>query len=638
MYDSLAWTDSTNQGVYSPAIAGDGTIGVPEYWYTQAEPYYNTQGDEWISTSLPFYNAVENKGSSQNPYPQQPYNQTYSLYAISGVLTAPPAPVVQLNAPSVNYSTIWTNSGAVAIGNAVSVTDGESATLNSMTVTLTSPHAGDALSAAASGGVAVSAYNSTTGQLVLSGSASLAAYQTVLGTVTYNNSGGGLGVSSETITVVASDGTRSSNPATATVSLPIVHTVPAGLSPGESYRLAFVTDTARDATSTDPDIYNAFVTATANSSPLLAALGTTWSTIANIGGLNAYANTQTNPNPLLQGSYPVYNLAGQLIAPTNASLWTAPLTNPIDVTEAGLVQSGSVWTGIYYNNETDLDGAFGNNVNEDYQLGQYASATGLEAATDSTWLTDNEDVISNAHPFYAISGILTAPPALVAQLNAPSVNYSTSWANSGAVAIGNAVSVTDEESATLSSMTASLGGVYAGDVLYDNTSDTSISSSYNASTGVLTLAGTDTLAHYQQVLQSITYDNTAGGPGVASETVNIVASDGTNVSAPAVAMVNIEVPPVVQLNAPVANSATTWTNGGAVTIANPGNVSITDGASSYLTSLTASIVSLEPFDVLSADTSATAISSSYNAGTGVLTLSGIDTLAHYQQVLSSVKL
>src|SRR2546426_9215338 len=36
----------------------------------------------------------------------------------------------------------------------------------------------------------------------------------------------------------------------------------------------------------------------------------------------------------------------------------------------------------------------------------------------------------------------------------------------------------------------------------------------------LTLSGSDTLAHYQQLLRSITYNNTAGGPGVTSQTVN----------------------------------------------------------------------------------------------------------------------
>ena len=49
--------------------------------------------------------------------------------------------------------------------------------------------------------------------------------------------------------------------------------------------------------------------------------------------------------------------------------------------------------------------------------------------------------------------------------------------------------------------------------------------SANFAAGILTLSGTDTLANYQQVLRSITYSNTAGDPGVAAETVDIVAMD-----------------------------------------------------------------------------------------------------------------
>ncbi len=44
-----------------------------------------------------------------------------------------------------------------------------------------------------------------------------------------------------------------------------------------------------------------------------------------------------------------------------------------------------------------------------------------------------------------------------------------------------------------------------GDTLAATTSGTSITASYNASTGVLSLTGSDTLAHYQQVLDSVSY-------------------------------------------------------------------------------------------------------------------------------------
>ena len=65
---------------------------------------------------------------------------------------------------------------------------------------------------------------------------------------------------------------------------------------------------------------------------------------------------------------------------------------------------------------------------------------------------------------------------------------------------------------SLVSLTASLASPQVGDVLADSVSGTSITSSYNAGTGVLTLSGSDTLAHYQQVLGTVTYNNTTGSP------------------------------------------------------------------------------------------------------------------------------
>src|SRR5262249_2240381 len=64
------------------------------------------------------------------------------------------------------------------------------------------------------------------------------------------------------------------------------------------------------------------------------------------------------------------------------------------------------------------------------------------------------------------------------------------------------------DSLTLANATVKItGGTFAGDgdVLAASTSGTSISASYNAATETLTLTGSDTLAHYTQVLDSVTF-------------------------------------------------------------------------------------------------------------------------------------
>src|SRR5262249_57510413 len=94
----------------------------------------------------------------------------------------------------------------------------------------------------------------------------------------------------------------------------------------------------------------------------------------------------------------------------------------------------------------------------------------------------------------------------------------------------------DRTATTLTSATVALtGGTFAndGDVLAFSTAGTSITASYNSSTETLLLTGADTLAHYQQVLQSVTFDDpTSDNPtdfgSNPTRTVNWTVNDGTS--------------------------------------------------------------------------------------------------------------
>ncbi|MFQ3617508.1 MAG: cadherin-like domain-containing protein, partial [Cyanobacteriota bacterium] len=68
-------------------------------------------------------------------------------------------------------------------------------------------------------GITASAYNPTTGQLILSGAASLADYKLAIATITYNNSARAIDTASRSITVVVSNGTVTSLPATTTIEI-----------------------------------------------------------------------------------------------------------------------------------------------------------------------------------------------------------------------------------------------------------------------------------------------------------------------------------------------------------------------------------------------------------------------------------
>jgi hypothetical protein len=103
--------------------------------------------------------------------------------------------------------------------------------------------------------------------------------------------------------------------------------------------------------------------------------------------------------------------------------------------------------------------------------------------------------------------------------------FSSTWDDTGPINITDSdATVTDPDDTMIASMTATIvSGVHANNVLSADTTGTSINASYGS--GTLTLSGADTLANYQTVLRTIEYDNTAGGPGAGSVTVNIQATD-----------------------------------------------------------------------------------------------------------------
>jgi len=77
------------------------------------------------------------------------------------------------------------------------------------------------------------------------------------------------------------------------------------------------------------------------------------------------------------------------------------------------------------------------------------------------------------------------------------------------------IAVSDPDSTTLAGATVHIAAgtfVGDGDVLAANTAGTSITAVYDDTTEMLTLSGLDSLANYQQVLQSVTFESTSDNP------------------------------------------------------------------------------------------------------------------------------
>lgn len=109
---------------------------------------------------------------------------------------------------------------------------------------------------------------------------------------------------------------------------------PPELSPGDQYRLLFMTSGTRDATSTEIEDYNAFVQQYADASPELAALAVNWQAVVSTPTVAARDNTDTNPEIFGEG-YPIYRVDGELVDQSYAALWNNEMTGLLNITEFG---------------------------------------------------------------------------------------------------------------------------------------------------------------------------------------------------------------------------------------------------------------------------------------------------------------
>ena len=112
--------------------------------------------------------------------------------------------------------------------------------------------------------------------------------------------------------------------------------------------------------------------------------------------------------------------------------------------------------------------------------------------------------------------------------------------NQAATAIDPALTVSDVDSANLSSATVQITGNYVnGQDVLGFTNQNGITGSFNAATGTLTLTGSSSVANYQTALDSVTYLNTSDNPSGLARTVTIITNDGTANSLAATDTINV---------------------------------------------------------------------------------------------------
>jgi hypothetical protein len=225
-------------------------------------------------------------------------------------------------------------------------------------------------------------------------------------------------------------------------------------------------------------------------------------------------------------------------------------------------------------------------------VGPFAVADGKGGIATYTDIPDTPGDMSPSG--FPLNASLSATTYL--DVNRPTVSAggtATFTAGGAGVPLDPTVDITDASSTTLAGARVAVGsGFLGGDQLSADPSGTSITATYNAGNGVLTLTGSDTVAHYKTVLDSVTYgfnsaagDPTSGGTDT-SRTIEWTVDDGTATSLPATSTVTVE----RGQQAPLTVTSTSGTYGTELTLTTGGgsgtgtvSFTATDGTASGCT-------------------------------------------------------
>ncbi len=263
-------------------------------------------------------------------------------------------------------------------------------------------------------------------------------------------------------------------------------------------------------------------------------------------------------------------------------------------------------------------------------------------SSKASFASSENGTVAN-RPKLTVEYVIPSPPGMDLDANnssgAPGNNYQGGFTEGG-----GAVRVTDTDATITAGSTGTMTGMTvtlnnrpngASELLAATTTGTPIVASYNSGTGVLTLSGSATLAQYQQVLRTVTYNNTSQNPDTADRALTVVLTDAYGQTASATSAISV----TAVNNAPTVSTTGTalgyTENAGAVVV--DGGVTVADVDNTQLTGATVQLTTnyVNGQDTLSF-TDQNGITGVWDAATGTLTLSGTATVAQYQAALRSV--
>jgi len=362
---------------------------------------------------------------------------------------------------------------ATAITSSIACHDYSDVDLTGATIQITSNFASpeDTLEYVTANGI-TGAWTEGTGTLTLSGTATLAEYNTALRSVKYYNSSLSPSELTRTVSISIDDATGSSSTSARSISLNAANSAPT-LSSIEGTTLAF--------TDGDPDtsITSSIVVADLDD----AYLDSAWVSITSgyVSGEDKLLFTDANGI---------------------TSSWSS--INGI------LTLSGNSSRGNY---QAALRAVNYENLNPDPDTG---------TRTISFEISDGVDHSSVVTRNLSVTAVNDAP--ILDDIEALGLVYE---AGDGAVAITNALTVDDGDDTMIDSARVEIFTNYiSGEDSLGFTSVYGITSTWYSGVGLLVLTGTKTLAQYQVALRSVIYENLQATPKLATRVVKFTVSDG----------------------------------------------------------------------------------------------------------------
>jgi hypothetical protein len=470
----------------------------------------------------------------------------------------------------------------VAVDPGLAVADPDSATLSAATVAITAGFTGseDELVYTTVHGIA-GGYDASTGVLTLTGDATVAQYRAALRSVAYRNGSSAPTTTDRTISFAVSDGNSTSLAATTTVRIFAVNTPPTLGSGGNVVRYA----------EGDPAVAidDGITVADPDDAVLVGA------TVAIVAGRVAGEDRLTFADQNgITGSYD----AGTGVLTLNGT--------------ATLADYRTALRSVGYHNLDEADPTTTDRTvtfvvdDGDAQSGPVTSTVEVEAVPDAPALRTDAD---GGATFVEGGTAAEIDPLLV---------------------------VSDPDSSELSGATVTIRGGFSsaqGDAL-GFADQSGITGAYDAESGTLTLTGTATVAAYQAALRTVTFGNASQDPTTA-RTIGFVVRDESGAASDeatqSLTVQRVDDPPALD-----SGGALTYTENDPATAISPALMA-TDPDDPTSAGATVTIGDgRAPAEDRLRFTDQNGISGSYDADSGVLTLSGTATLADYRSALRSV--